>query len=75
MEKKTTYTDSRKRALRKWREKNPEKVNEINKKASAVYYLKNKERKQRENLERYYRKKMTNETPKIQTLEIIEYNI
>ena len=69
MENKTTYTESRKRALRKWRENNHEKVNEINKKASAVYYSKNKEKKQRENLERYHRKKRLLETNRTETLE------
>jgi len=57
METKTTYTESAKKAMRKWRENNREKSNAVCRRASAVYYEKNKEKKKKEVLERYYRNK------------------
>ena len=54
---KGTYTVEQKERLRKWRENNHEKFNAICRKASAVYYEKNKEAKNKANLERYHRKR------------------
>ena len=54
---KGTYTEKRKQYLRKWRDNNREQFNEICKKAMAVYYLKNKEAKNKADRERYQRKK------------------
>jgi hypothetical protein len=56
-ERKGTYTQAHKRLMDKWRENNHERFNAICRKASAVYYQKNKEKKNKADLERYYRRK------------------
>ena len=56
---KGTYTQTHKRLMDKWRENNPERFKAICRKASAVYYQKNKEKKNKADLEQYYRKKAT----------------
>ena len=58
---KGTYTDNQKERLRRWRQNNRERFNEICKKATAVYYLKNKEAKNKADRERYHRKKAERE--------------
>ena len=50
-------TERRKKLHQLWRENNREKLKVIYRKASAAYYEKNKEKKNRADLERYYRKK------------------
>lgn len=49
--------ERRKKLHQIWRENNRDRLNVIYRKASAVYYEKNKERKNKADLERYYRKK------------------
>ena len=56
-EHKGTYTETHKRIMQKWRENNRERFNAICRKASAVYYEKNKEKKNKADLERYYKRK------------------
>ena len=56
-ENKGTYTDKQKERLRRWRQNNKDKFNEVCRKASAVYYEKHREERNRANLERYHRKK------------------
>ena len=58
LENKGTYTEKQKVRLRRWRQNHKEKFNEVCRKASAVYYEKNKEERNRVNLERYHRKKV-----------------
>jgi hypothetical protein len=56
-ERKTKYTPAHKRLMDQWRENNREQFNALCRKASAVYYEKNREKKNKANLERYYKKK------------------
>ena len=58
---KGTYTEKQKKYLRKWRENNREKFNEVCRKAMAVYYMKNKEAKNKADRDRYHRKKAERE--------------
>jgi hypothetical protein len=50
-------TERQKKLHQLWREKNRDRLKVIYRKASAVYYEKNKEKKNKADLERYYRKK------------------
>ena len=50
-------TERRKKLHQLWRENNREKLKVIYRKASAIYYEKNKEKKNKADLERYYKKK------------------
>ena len=54
---KGTYTEKTKISTDKWRKINREHFNAVCRKASALYYEKNREKKNRANLERYYKKK------------------
>ena len=56
-ERKTKYTPAHKRLMDKWRENNRDQFNALCRKASAVYYEKNREKKNKANLEWYHRKK------------------
>ena len=49
--------ERRKKRSKIWRDNNRDRLNVIYRKASAVYYEKNKEKKNRADLERYYKKK------------------
>ena len=49
--------ERQKKLHQRWREHNRDKLKIIYRKASAIYYEKNKEKKNRADLERYYRKK------------------
>ena len=49
--------ERQKKLHQRWRENNRDKLKIIYRKASAIYYEKNKEKKNRADLERYYRKK------------------
>ena len=52
-----SFTERRRKLHLMWREKNRDKLKVIYRKASAIYYEKNKEKKNKADLERYYRKK------------------
>ena len=54
---KGTYTEKTKISMDKWRKKNREHFNALCRKASAVYYEKNREKKNKANLEWYHKKK------------------
>ena len=57
IENKGSYTEKQKQYIMTWRKKNREKFNEVCRKANAVYYQKNKEKKNQADLARYRRKK------------------
>jgi len=50
--------ERRKKLHQIWRENNRDRLKVIYRKASAIYYEKNKEKKNKADLERYYRKKV-----------------
>ena len=53
-----TAAEKQRRYHKLWRENNRDRLNAICRKASAIYYEKNKEKKNKADLERYYRKKI-----------------
>tara|TARA_E500000318_G_scaffold106454_1_gene114473 strand:- start:3773 stop:3979 length:207 start_codon:yes stop_codon:yes gene_type:complete len=53
----SSYTESQKRAILKYKENNKDKWNEINRNSAKTYYEKNKEKVKAKALERYYKKK------------------
>ena len=53
-----TASEKQRRYHKLWRENNRDRLNAICRKASAIYYEKNKEKKNKADLERYYRKKI-----------------
>jgi CRISPR/Cas system CSM-associated protein Csm5 (group 7 of RAMP superfamily) len=55
----SSYTESQKRAIKKYKEKNKEKCDEMNRASAKKYYEKNKEKMKQKALERYYKKKQT----------------
>jgi hypothetical protein len=64
----SSYTESQKKASKKWRENNLDHVKEHQKNYSKIYYENKKEQIRKKNLERYYKKK----EQKIQNLQKIE---
>ena len=57
IENKGSYTEKQKQYIMTWRKKNREKFNEVCRKANAVYYQKNKEKKNQADRERYQKRK------------------
>ena len=53
----SSYTESQKRDILKYKENNKEKWNKINRDSAKKYYEKNKEKMRQKALERYYKKK------------------